>query len=343
MVVVVPSSLSSSSSSIHHHHQPSSSFQLCQVPFFNSICDVAESDDGWILFGQQQQHIPSTSLNSLYIRECYRTIASSIITNPGTGINNNKHKAIITGTPGIGKSMFLIYLLWTLVKEGKRVLVIYHPFNIYYDGKRGVFRFPIGHSPLDTDDSFWNDALWCFFDAKSKKQDDLDKLPYKLCTFIVSTSPRRNMVNDFKKPPEPQVFCMPTWTEAELEAIAPLFPNANHEWRNRYAILGGIPRHVLEVTTQTPTEMLEAACADCSLDDCMKKIGINSTITEKSKVIHSLIHMTSESPYTNSSVCYASPTARNIIARLKGNEAKHIMRELLASCEGNPLSAALCR
>jgi hypothetical protein len=131
---------------------------------------------------------------------------------------------------------------------------------------------------------------------------------------------------------------MPTWTKAELEAIAPLFPNAN-DWRGRFEILGGIPRHVLEVTTQPPTEMLEAACTDCSLDDCIKKIGINSTITE---VVHLLVHVTSSPPYTNSSVCYASQTALNIIVRQKGNEAKHRMSELLASCQGNPLTAALC-
>jgi hypothetical protein len=272
-------------------------------------------------------------LNNLYIRESFRKIASSI--NPGI------NKAIITGTPGIGKSLFLIYLLWKLVKEGKRVLFIYHPFNVYYDGKGGVFQFFGGHLPLDADYSFWNDTLWCLFDAKFKKEADLGDLPIGLGTFVVSTSPRREMVNDFKKPPVPQVFYMPTWTEAELEAVAPLFPNAN-EWRDRFGILGGIPRHVLEVTTQPPTEMLEAACTDCSLDDCIKKIGMNSTITEKSKVVHLLVHVTSTPPYTNSSVCYASQTALNIIVRHKGNEAKSRMSELLASCQGNPLIATLC-
>jgi hypothetical protein len=149
------------------------------------------------------------------------------------------------------------------------------------------------------------------------------------------------MVNDFKKPPVPQEFYMPTWSEAELEAIVPFFPNAT-EWRDRFENLGGIPRYVLEVTTRPPTQMLEAACTDCSLDDCIKKIGMNSTITEKSKVVHLLVHVRSTPPYTNSSVCYASQTALNIIVRHKGNEAKRRMRELLPSCQGNPLTAALC-
>ena len=69
---------------------------------------------------------------------------------------------------------------------------------------------------------------------------------------------------------------------------------------------------------------------------------MNSTITEKSKVVHLLVHVTSTTPYTDSSVCYASQTALNIIVRHKGNEAKRRMSELLASCQGNPLIAALC-
>lgn len=105
--------------------------------------------------------------------------------------------------------------------------------------------------------------------------------------------------------------------------------------------LGGIPRHVLE-STKPPTAMLKEACTDCSLDDCIKKIGINSTITEKSKVIHSLVQVTWAPPFTNSSVRYASPTALNIIVRQKGIETMLGMRHLLASCDGNPLIAALC-
>jgi hypothetical protein len=56
------------------------------------------------------------------------------------------------------------------------------------------------------------------------------------------------MVNAFRKPPEPQVFYMPTWTEAELKAIVPLFPKASNEWHDCFKILGEIPQYVLEVT-----------------------------------------------------------------------------------------------
>jgi hypothetical protein len=233
LVVVVPTPI------------PSSQFERCRKEFYKNIYSAIESD-GLITF---EQVIPSISLNKLYIRESYRTIASSI--KPGI---NGVEKVIITGTPGIGKSLFLIYLLQKLVKEGKRVLIIYHPLNIYYDGTGGVFEIKNGQFPYNGDDSFWNDSLWCLYDAKGKNEAEVHELPYDFCNFILSTSPRREMVNDFKKPPVPQYFYMPPWTESELEAISSLFPHiATTEWHDRFEILGGIPRHIFEDTTKNPT------------------------------------------------------------------------------------------
>jgi hypothetical protein len=304
-------------------------FSPCQIPFYNDISKAAELN-GWLSF---LQPIPSSTLNGLYIRESYKTIASSI----QPGIN----KAIITGTPGIGKSLFMIYLLWKLVKAGKRVLLIYHPHTIYYDGKGSVFQFPSNALPSDIDYSFWNDDLWCLFDAKGKKEEHLNALPYPTCTFVLSTSPRREMVNDFKKPPPPQIFYMPLWNKAELTTIATAFPGVA-DWMERFRILGGIPRYVLEVTDHSAKALLEAACRQCELNDCIKIVGLNSTITDKSKVVHSLVHITSTHPFTKSSVSYASATALDIIVANKGAEAKHKMAELLESSAGNPLTASLC-
>jgi hypothetical protein len=53
----------------------------------------------------------------------------------------------------------------------------------------------------------------------------------------------------------------------------------------------------------------------CTLGDCVKEIGINATITEKSKAIHSLNHITSIPLFTELSMQYASPPALNNIVQ----------------------------
>jgi hypothetical protein len=117
----------------------------------------------------------------------------------------------------------------------KQVLLIYHPFNIYYDGKGGVFHFPSCHLPYDSEEWFWNDSLWCLFDAKDKGKGKLEDLPYDLCTFVLSTSPRRDLVNDFQKPPLPQVFYMPVWDKAELRKVALVLSTGSTEERQLMA------------------------------------------------------------------------------------------------------------
>ena len=220
---------------------------VCTIPFFTTIHNAVECDE-FIMFGG---NIPLTTLNKMYVRESYRMIASSILPD----IN----KAIIIGTPGIGKSLFLIYLLWKLVKERKRILFIYHSYNIYYDGEGGVFSLPSHDLPSDANDLFWNETLWCLFNAEEKDRIRFGQCPYPFCTFVVSISPGGNMLKEFRKPPVPRVFYMPLWTDAEMTKIASsLFP-WRQDWRYRFKILGGIPRDVLEETSQRPRKILEHA------------------------------------------------------------------------------------
>jgi hypothetical protein len=150
------------------------------------------------------------------------------------------------------------------------------------------------------------------------------------------------MVNDFKKPPVPQVFYTPIWTNTELEKIAPFFPEANNEWRDHFSILGGIPRLIFEDRTKSPNEILNAACTACSLDDCMKIIGIDTSITENSKASHALVHISSKSPFTKHSMKFASASAKRIIIKFKTGTAKNKIQELLAYVEGSNVASVLC-
>lgn len=249
--------------------------------------------------------------------------------------------AIIIGTPGIGKSLFLFYLLWKLLQnKGERVLFVYGDDKIYYDGQGGVFE--IDQLPPVLNHDFWTKDLWCLFDAK--KKNTINWLPFTKCSFILSTSPRKDLYNDFKKEePEPLWNYMPIWTEEEMQNLATnCFPGRNDTWRQRFEILGGVPRFVFEKIRTDATELVLIACTQCDLNDVIRIIGPHSTISDKTKVVHTLIHMDSVAPFDECSVQYASQTVLEIIVRKKGDEARREMQSLLASCNGNPLASALC-
>jgi hypothetical protein len=93
--------------------------------------------------------------------------------------------------------LFLIYLLWTLVKERKCILFIYSLFNVYYDGKGGNFLVDTIHIPTSSNTEFWNETLWCLFDTRGKTDDHLYDIPYELGTFITSTFPRQDFLYNF--------------------------------------------------------------------------------------------------------------------------------------------------
>jgi hypothetical protein len=180
LVVVVPNPKSQGRNvvlMVEYGNAVQNIFSDCKLSFYATI-PTATCEGEFLVF---EEEIPSTVQKSLYIRSSYKSIAKNI--EPG------RNKTIITGTPGIGKSLFLVYLLWKLVKEGKRVLFIYHPDIIYYDGKGGVFECT--SPPPAKDHAFWNTDLWFLFDAKSKREGHLNAYPYGRCTFVLSTSPRR--------------------------------------------------------------------------------------------------------------------------------------------------------
>ena len=309
-------------------------------PRFYTIVSRASIKDKFISF---EDKILNTGLRKLYIRECYESIASSILNNnisSKTTEDDDVRKVIISGTPGIGKSMFLIYLLHLLLREGKRVLFIYDPDIIYFDDHGRIYYLKT--IPPTYDLTFWGNTLWCLFDAKGKTQSDLHRCRYISCNFILSTSPRRDLINDFKKPPcPPKKFFIPVWSEMELSAIAHLFPEST-DWARRSEIIGGIPRYVMEDLNEDPIAILSSATFTCSLNDCITLVGLNTPITEKSNIIHSLVHMISEKPFEKYSIRYASPTALKMVAKRNENEVKQNFLNLLSSYEGEPLTAALC-
>ena len=134
---------------------------------------------------------------------------------------------------------------------------------------------------------------------------------------------------------------MPIWSIDELDTVSTTFQNVN-DWKSRFEVLGGIPRSVFLNTMDDPIRMLEKACQLCSLDDCIYAVGPKYTISEKSEILHCLVHVISTKPYTTASVSFASQSALDIISRVKNDKAKVEMWSLLSSCEGNPHIAAFC-
>jgi hypothetical protein len=102
--ILVPSSVTWSS-----YNSLSNCLLRCGASFYRAVSAASEKGD-WITF---EEAMPGTSLKQLYVRESYRKLSSQML----AGVRD---KFVVTGTPGIGKSVFLFFLLFELVKLRKK-------------------------------------------------------------------------------------------------------------------------------------------------------------------------------------------------------------------------------
>ncbi|EGZ26089.1 hypothetical protein PHYSODRAFT_327019 [Phytophthora sojae] len=306
-------------------------FDHCSDPFFAQFPTVEQVGD-WLEFSSL---LPLTKRQKLYIRSSYKVIAEQALLNPDRTMVKY---AVVTGTPGIGKSVFVNYIMWRLTKEKKRVLFFDSEGNFYFDGTNMLTCKVL---PDKSNRQFWSSDLWCLVDSLDPTS--IAGLPYRICSILLASTPRRDCIGEFKKlAPTPDVLYMPLWKEEELSAIASMYPNARDEWKHRFKCLGGVPRLVLEDIGTDPQVLLETACNSCSLDECKTLVSINSEINSRTQMAQTLIHICSQEPYTEYQVVYASELAMRVIARTKLVSNRRNMESFLSACNGNPLAQSMC-
>ncbi|KAG4039357.1 hypothetical protein PC123_g25092 [Phytophthora cactorum] len=306
-------------------------FDHCSDPFFSQF-PTADERGGWLEFPAL---LPLTECQQLYIRSSYKSIAAQALSKMDP---NRRKYAVITGTPGIGKSVFVYYVLWLLIKDKNRVLLFDSNGLFYFDGSTMLNCVSL---PNKFNEQFWAPGLWCLVDSLDPTS--IAELPYRRCSILLASTPRRDCIGEFMKlVPTPDVFYMPLWTTEELATIAPMYPHAAAAWQNRFECLGGVPRLVLQDIETDPQAWLMSACNSCSLDDCIMLVSIYSEINSKTKIAQILIHIHSQEPYREYKVVYASDLAMQLIVRTKWRLDRAKLQSLLGSSDGNPLAQSLC-
>lgn len=295
-------------------------------PFFSQVGSAKEEGDMLVF----PTHIPLTKRAKLYIRSAYKVIYDAAVTRVDATMPKY---SLVTGTPGIGKSAFLYYAFWRKVKAKQRVFFVQE--MIYFDGENML---DLSEMPRRRDLQFWTPDLWCLVDSVDPTSAGLS---HDRCSILLATSPRRDIVKEFKKlVPEPVAYYMPTWSDAELNSIAGLHSSPN--WKDRFEALGGIPRYVLEQVSQSPEQLLSYACSTCDLNDTIRMIAIDSEVTSKTKVVQTLIHFHSKAPYTTFEVGYASKAALEKIVLVHKTTCIQQMKQLLEAALPTPQARALC-
>ncbi|RUS18544.1 hypothetical protein BC937DRAFT_88638 [Endogone sp. FLAS-F59071] len=217
--------------------------------------------------------LPVVETSKLYVRPIYKELYQEIneyFISPPTYRTQNRF--VVTGTSGIGKSVFLVYLALRLLAESDDddpPLIIFHiktprKLNCYAFGGTLVFR---AGTIDDFDELLFLPETWYLVDSVQQ--------PY-LCTAktVISVSPETLLsdTNEYKEVSKasPTQRYMAPWSFAELRACRKkAFPGVSFPlMKSIYTKLGGVPRYVL----QTPaTELVRPFSNDVAAETCAMK------------------------------------------------------------------------
>ncbi|CAN0454092.1 unnamed protein product, partial [Ectocarpus sp. 8 AP-2014] len=173
--------------------------------------------------------------SKLSIRSCYKDLSKIIIDG---AINDSMDNIVVTGTPGIGKSVFGYYLLYLLRLEGKTV-VFEQKEKWYRFSDEGVVQ---GRFETFSDAGFLNDpAGWYLSDPEGKPREGFTGIT------VVLVSPEKDKTNEFLKQDTACLLFMPVWSEDELLEYRRIFsPDARsvNDVRKAFEKVGGVARAV---------------------------------------------------------------------------------------------------
>ncbi|CAN0422487.1 unnamed protein product [Ascophyllum nodosum] len=173
--------------------------------------------------------------SELFVRECYVELEGIIFDR----VRHGRRRVVVSGTPGTGKSVFALYLLYRLRLQSKTVILQSKENWYRFSDEDGVqVLSPPG--AITTINYLKDEDAWFICDPKDKE------FPYqRVCgVTVVTISPNPTRISGFWKELKPIQLFMAMWTLDELkqcrELIYPHVPEDDVEFA--YEKVGGVAR-----------------------------------------------------------------------------------------------------
>ena len=275
---------------------------------------------------------------NMVIRECYTHLQGQIVAwlkgifNPALANGEERPMIggllIVTGTPGIGKSIFLAYMAVILIAEGYDIVI--QRGNEWWSHIGGKAR---AHGEVKPGALLGQETTVLLFDPLAGGKVELDARP-RGCS-IVFTSPHGGSYKvAFKQETcRPTVLYMPTWSKPEvLQHKAALFQHVLDKEAEEtakiveeaYDLLGGSVRWLMQVLKEggTLSEAAHRLIAEC-LENCNYEDLLKAVLREprniqgegKQSHLSLLLQITSAKPYHKAQVMLIESDVAHVAIR----------------------------
>jgi hypothetical protein len=230
---------------------------------------------------------PTDEIKKLYVRKCYQDVFDLLLEH----INRGLKSFAISGTPGIGKSLFFIYILYRLMADFRTKTLSLKPNRILYQMGSTYKCFDLQQQIVTRTTQFEAEGLVrekdTFYVIDGKTSEPLASS----CVVLFISSPRSDWYKTFVKQKMAKEWYFPVWTLDELQTCQRhCYPDLPFEMlQERYRICGGVARFVFhnDYSIPVPT-IMEIALADVDAVRGVRNIGNPTRIFETS---HTLLHV----------------------------------------------------
>ena len=297
--------------------------------------------DGILTFQTTPDFLPE-GFKELYIRQSYVDLFQIIMDNLTNSDQRNRyHRMAITGNPGIGKSLFLFYVMWRISSMDNVGTVILR--RAKDDGLIYVFGRNNSWSTVNYGDIvslLSSPNTWYLTDT-------LDPPPgeVKAVTILVA-SPARKHYKEFLKYSVTDVLrYLPVWSLEELMKARKSFSLSEEQVENRYCLIGGIPRFVLE-KEQDLVSLIDGAIIRLNIDN-FESIAVGN-LQKDDEISHLVVHFEVNAGYTDATLrmgsSYITEKALDVFVNHQESKLKRFLlraehTSLLSTIRGNLFEA----
>jgi hypothetical protein len=282
--------------------------------------------------------------SKLFVRPCYGQLISLIMNQDQTTPN-----AVITGTPGIGKTMLRNVLVHTLIRRQRDLR---QSFCIVLDKSPGkfnalhVFTATVGifgtmswsaHTPIKSSFNSGREfpagyPVWYLLDVSEGRSYDRIALPDDCSRTIMFTSPVAAAYKEFIKEGCVKYF-MPLWSEDEAFRAWRLTSSINEEeFSARWEKYGGVARALF-----ASDEGMRSY--DERVMDAVNTLGIQTNFNNlcmmngSSSILHMLFYLDVQvdetDPYGCSSFIFGTNHIKELVIKRLSDEAKHRINDVM--------------
>ncbi|EGF79004.1 hypothetical protein BATDEDRAFT_26152 [Batrachochytrium dendrobatidis JAM81] len=218
-------------------------------------------------------------IQKLYVRECYHDVFGLLLDQIDCGMES----FAISGTSGIGKSLFFVYILHRLMDDFTTKSLSLKPNRIVHQVGSSYKCFDLQQQlvtelGLEVANIVWKQDTLYIVDGHMTAMSSC-------CIVLFMSSPQSEGYKEFVKQKMAREWYFPVWTLNELQTCRRhCYPDVPIGTINeRYRMYGGVARSVFDIVSNP----MEKALADVDAVKGVRNIGITIKISANT---HTLLH-----------------------------------------------------